>query len=74
MATKHPRLNVVMNEELMKTLNFIASHEEKSLSVIAKELIEESLEKREDFYLSAMAMKREENAKEYVAHEDAWTD
>ena len=74
MATKHPRLNVVMTEGLMKTLHFIAEHEEKSLSVIAKELIEESLEKREDFQLSALAMKREEEAKEYIDHEKAWND
>ncbi len=74
MATKHPRLNVVMNEDLMKTLSFIADHEDKSLSVIAKELIEESLEKREDYHLSALAMRREEEAKEYVSHEEAWDD
>lgn len=72
MTTKHPRLNVVVNEELMNTLNFIATHEDKSLSVIAKELIEESLEKREDQHLSALAMKREDTSKEYISHEDAW--
>ena len=72
MATKHPRLNVVMTSELMNTLNFISEHEEKSLPVIAKELIEESLEKREDYHLSALAMRREEDAKDYITHEKAW--
>ena len=74
MATKHPRLNVVMNDDLIKTLSFIADHEDKSLSVIARELIEESLEKREDYHLSAMAMSREDDAKEYISHDDAWDD
>lgn len=74
MATKHPRLNVVMNEDLMKTLSFIADHEDKSLSIIAKELIEESLEKREDYHLSALAMRREEEAQEYIFHDKAWDD
>src|SRR4051794_28446749 len=50
----------------------ISKQEDKSLSVVAKELIEDALEKHEDFLLSEMAMKRENKSKKTVLHDKAW--
>lgn len=42
------------------------------MSVVAKELIEDALEKHEDLRLSEMAMKRESKSKKTISHEKAW--
>lgn len=72
MPTKNPRLNVVLSAELMDMVERIAKKEDKSLSVVAKELIEDALEKHEDLLLSEMAMKREEKSKKTIPHDKAW--
>ncbi len=72
MPTKNPRLNVVLDPELLKMVEKISQREDKSMSVVAKELIEEALEKHEDLLLSEMAMKREEKSKKTVPHDKAW--
>ena len=58
MPTKNPRLNVVLSSETYETIERIAKQEGKSLSVVAKELMEDAIEKHEDMLLSEMAMKR----------------
>jgi predicted DNA-binding protein len=50
----------------------IAKQEGKSLSVVAKELMEDALEKHEDMLLSEMAMKRETKSKKTIRHAKAW--
>ena len=72
MPTKNPRLNVVLNTELHETIARIAEKEGKSLSVVAKELLEDAIEKHEDMLLSQMAMKRESHSKKTVSHDKAW--
>ncbi len=72
MTTKHPRLNITLNPEGMGLLTLLAEREDKSLSAIAKELIEEALELREDIYLSRLASKRDTPDAVWVSHEDAW--
>ena len=72
MPTKNPRLNVVLNDELFEMVERIAKKEGKSLSVVAKELMEDALEKHEDLLLSEMAMKREAKSKKTVSHDKAW--
>lgn len=72
MPTKNPRLNVVLSSETYEIIEKIAKEEDKSLSVVAKELMEDALEKHEDLLLSEMAMKREAKSKKTVSHDDAW--
>jgi predicted DNA-binding protein len=72
MPTKNPRLNVVLSNELYEMVERIAKQEGKSLSVVAKELMEDALEKHEDLLLSEMAMKREAKSKKTVSHDKAW--
>jgi predicted DNA-binding protein len=70
MTTKHPRLNVTLSSELMGLLSMLAKKEDKSLSSIAGELLEEALEMREDIYFSKLAAEREKNA--VWVFEDPW--
>jgi len=72
MPTKNPRLNVVLDPELLEMVERISKKEDKSMSVVAKELIEDALEKHEDLLLSEIAMKRESRSKKTVSHEKAW--
>ncbi len=72
MPTKNPRLNVVLSDELYERVEKIAEQEGKSLSVVAKELMEDALEKHEDMLLSEMAMKREAKSRKVISHDKAW--
>lgn len=72
MPTKNPRLNVVLDQSLYDLVEQIAKKEGKSLSVVAKELMEDALEKHEDLLISEMAMKRESESKKTVSHAKAW--
>ena len=72
MPTKNPRLNVVLDNELYEMIEKIAKQEGKSMSVVAKELMEDALEKHEDLLLSEMAMKREAKSKKTINHDKAW--
>ncbi len=72
MPTKNPRLNVVLGNKLYEMIEKIAKQEGKSMSVVAKELMEDALEKHEDLLLSEMAMKREAHSKKTISHDKAW--
>lgn len=72
MPTKNPRLNVVLESVVLKALADIAKHQDKSMSVVAQDLIVEALELHEDRLLSALAMKRELASKKTISHDKAW--
>lgn len=72
MPTKNPRLNVVLTKTVLQMLTEIAAHEDKSLSVVAQELIAEALDRHEDMLLSGLAMKRERESKKTISHDKAW--
>jgi len=72
MPTKNPRLNVVLTKAVLQALTEVAKHEDKSLSVVAQELIVEALDRHEDLLLSGIAMKRESQSKRTVSHDRAW--
>ena len=72
MTTKNPRINVTFEKETINFLSSLAKHEHKSLSNIVKELALESIERREDKKLSALASELDHpNVKTY-SHFDAW--
>lgn len=72
MPTKNPRLNIVLSKAILQMLTEIAKKEDKSLSIIAQELIIEALDRHEDLLLSGIAMKREQKCKRTVSHDKAW--
>lgn len=72
MPTKNQRINITTNEKLMSNIALIAKQEKKTVSTLAKELIEEALDKREDMYLSTIANSREVESKKIVQHTEAW--
>ena len=72
MATKNPRLNITFEPEIVSLLTAIAKKEQRSISNVAKELVREALEKREDAALSALAEERIAKKEKIVSHDDAW--
>ncbi|MBT4762967.1 MAG: ribbon-helix-helix protein, CopG family [Bdellovibrionaceae bacterium] len=72
MPTKNPRLNVVVNDEIYKIIEKLATREGKSMSVVAKELLEDAIDKHEDLLLSELAQNREKTSKKAVPHDKAW--
>lgn len=72
MVTKHPRVNVTLDPEHMGLLALIAGKKHKSLSAVAREMIERALELEEDYYLSQLAAEREATHTGWISHEDAW--
>ena len=73
MPTKNQRINITTNEKLMSNITLIAKQEKKTVSTLAKELIEEALDKREDMYLSTIANFREIESSKIIRHAEAWT-
>lgn len=72
MPTKNPRLNVVVNDEIYKIIEKLSAKEGKSMSVVAKELLEDAIDKHEDLLLSEMAQTREKTSKKTISHKKAW--
>ena len=59
MATKNPRLNVVLEPALMKGVGQLAKAQGVSLSTMARDLIKEALETYEDSQWQKIAQKRD---------------
>lgn len=72
MPTKHPRINITVEESIAGILSSLAEHEHKSISSLAKELLLEALERREDMGLSAIAEIRDTVKAKRIKHTDAW--
>ncbi len=74
MPTKHPRINVLVEEPTYRVIHSLAAREGVSMSSLAQDLIREALELREDEGLARLADEREVTLDRKVAltHEDAW--
>ncbi|MBA3662057.1 MAG: ribbon-helix-helix protein, CopG family [Gammaproteobacteria bacterium] len=72
MPTKNPRINITLEESIAGLLVQLAEQEHKSVSNIAKELVLEALERREDMVLSAIAKVRDVTKSKRIKHDDAW--
>lgn len=72
MPTHNPRINVTFDHSMLGILSSLAKHEHKSLSSLAKELVLEALERREDMALSTIAKIRDIKNAKMIKHEDAW--
>lgn len=72
MATLHPRLNITFDAEKAALLADLAKKNHRSISAMAKELILEALELREDIALSTLAEHRDTRHQKRIKHQDAW--
>lgn len=72
MPTKNPRINITLEDSTAGLLASLAEQEHKSVSSLAKELLLEALERREDMTLSAIAKLRDTPKAKRVKHDDAW--
>ena len=74
MPTKNPRVNIVVEPPLYRALNDLATSEGVSMSTIARDLIREAINLREDVALAALADTRMKTFDKKVAlsHEDVW--
>lgn len=72
MPTKNPRVNITFEAQWLAVLSEMAASEGKSVSGLAKELVLEALDRREDMALSAIAKKRDTKGSKFVSHKDAW--
>ena len=74
MATKNPRLNVVLDPAIYTAIQELAERDGISLSLKARDLLKEALEYCEDAYCVETAEKRERtfNRKTALTHKDLW--
>ena len=75
MATKHPRLNVVLEAPLYMAVQRLARKDGVSLSLKARALILEALESYEDAYWTKVAESREKSfhKKSIHFHKHVWS-
>ena len=75
MPSKNPRINVVLDDNLYKNIQFLAETDGVSLSAKVKDLIKEALEVQEDLYLAAFAEEREKTWDKSTAltHDEVWS-
>lgn len=74
MTTKQPRLNVTLSEEAHDILSMLAERDDKSVSAIAREMIQKGLELEEDLWLSELAEEREKQTTRWLTHDEFWKD
>ena len=74
MPTKNPRVNIVVEPPLYSVMHDLAASEGISMSTIARDLIREAINLREDVALTTFADTRMQTFDRKVAlsHEDVW--
>ncbi|MHB9098115.1 MAG: antitoxin, RHH family protein [Syntrophales bacterium] len=74
MPTKNPRVNIVVEPPLYSVMQDIAVREGVSMSTIARDLIREAIELREDVALADFADARMNtlDRKKALSHDDVW--
>lgn len=72
MPTNNPRINITFEKEIAGLLASMAKHEHKSVSGLAKELILDALERREDMTLSRISEERDTIHAKRIDHKNAW--
>lgn len=74
MPTTKPRINIILEEPLYKTVEALAERDGVSLSLKARDLIREALEIQEDIALTSFAGAREKTFRKSKAliHDEVW--
>jgi predicted DNA-binding protein len=75
MSTKNPRLNVVLEPPLLRTVKCLAKRDGLSLSLKARDLIHQAIEYCEDLYWTEQAKAREKtfSKKKALSHKQVWS-
>jgi hypothetical protein len=73
MPTQNPRINITFEPHWQQLIAGLAKVEGKSISAVAKDLVLEALELREDVELSKIANARKKTGSKRVSHKRAWT-
>lgn len=75
MVTQHPRLNVVLEIELYDEIQKMAKKRGVSLSLMARDLLKEAIERYEDVYWEKTAQQRDKSLskKSALTHKDVWS-
>jgi hypothetical protein len=72
MTTKNPRINVTFEKATVGVLTHLAYKENKSIASLVRELAINSLEMREDLYLSKVAEKLDQKDVKRYKHSEIW--
>ncbi len=74
MPAKNPRVNIVVEPPLYRAMQELATGQGVSLSTVARDLIREAIELREDVTLASFADARMKtfHRKAALSHEDVW--
>lgn len=74
MPAKNPRVNIVVETPLYLAMRELAAGQGVSMSTVARDLIREAIELREDVSLAAFADARMKTfrRKQALSHEDTW--
>ena len=74
MPTRNPRVNIVVEPPIYSVMHDLAASEGVSMSTLARDLIREALELREDITLAAWATQREKtfSRKRALSHDETW--
>lgn len=74
MLTKKPRVNIIVEQPLYMAMQDLANREGVSMSTIARNLIREAIELREEVALATFADKQMKtfNRKASLSHEAVW--
>ena len=76
MPTKLPRLNIVLDMPVYKTIHRLSKKEGLSMSLVARDLIREALRIYEDIYWAGEAEAREKSfvRDKALRHNEVWGD
>jgi hypothetical protein len=72
MPTENPRINITFAPQWQELISELAAAEGKSVSSMARDLVLEALELREDVALSKLADTRAANPGKLYTHEQVW--
>jgi hypothetical protein len=72
MPSKNPRVNMTFEPEFLSILSQLATQEKKTVAGLAKDLVFEALELREDVALSKLAALRHNPNEPTYSHDEAW--
>jgi len=74
MATRKPRVNVVLDKNIYNAVKELSESECMSISSTIRDLVKEALELREDIALSKFAEKREKtfDRSKALSHKEIW--
>jgi len=74
MPSKNPRINIVVDPQVYEQIKQLAERRGISLSMAARDLIRDALDREEDVALAELADEREASFREDAAlsHEEVW--